>query len=347
MFIREITKDVRKPIAENVIGWGLLDLLFNPSSTAGPRYDEMGAGDILFRAIASKVGEEQAENIAQDFEAKIGNPATADQAWGQWEELTGQQRTSSLDYRAPAQPYDDAIMRQARKGKTPPTDNTATADPSKLDDPTTKIPQTDTGKTIQGIAGPITTAPKTTAPTTTAPKTTAPKTTAPTPAYDDAILRQQRTAASSVPNMVKDTGAVNAFLKANPKNPTEIAQGITSITKGAVAPTTVQQITQGAIKYGLPAAGIVALLYGGKKLFDYVSKKNKSKKEGLGEEATAGATSAGNIATVVNPKAAYAKVPKDKNGLPKAPQRKNPDGTAKNALDVDDSLMGNGKVVKR
>lgn len=65
------------------------------------------------------------------------------------------------------------------------------------------------------------------------------------------------------------------------------------------------------------------------------------------EEATAGATSAGAIATVANPVAAKAKVKRDKNGVPKAPQRKNPDGTAKNALEIDDSLMGNGKVVKR
>lgn len=346
MFIREITKDVKKPIAENVIGWGLLDLLFNPSSTAGPRHDEMGAGDILYRAIEGKVGAEQAENIAQDFETKIANPATAEQAWGQWEELTGQQRTNHFDYRPPAQPYDDAIMRQARKGETPPSTNTTTADPSKLDDPTTKIPQTGTG-TAQ--ANPTTGQNFAPVGGIKAPKTTAPKTTAPkTPAYDDAILRQQRTAAASVPNMVRDAGAANAFLKANPKNATDIAQGITSITKGAVAPTTVQQITQGAIKYGLPAAGIVALLYGGKKLFDYVSKKNKAKKEGLGEEATAGATSAGNIASVANPRAAYSKPKKTgRYGAPQAPQRKNPDGTAKSALDVTDSLMGNGKVVKR
>ena len=337
---------------ENPLGWGLLDLLFNPSSTAGPRHDEMGAGDILYRAIEGKVGAEQAENIAQDFETKIANPATAEQAWGQWEELTGQQRTTHFDYRPPAQPYDDAIMRQARKGETPPSTNTTTADPSKLDDPTTKIPQTGTGQTvnnpvtgkpIQGIAGPITTAPKTTAPKTTAPKTTAPKAD-----YDDAILRKQKSAADSVPNMVKDAGAAQTFIQSNPKSATEIAQGITSITKGAVAPTTVQQITQGAIKYGLPAAGIVALLYGGKKLFDYVSKKNKAKKEGLGEEATAGATSAGNIASVANPRAAYSKPKKTgRYGAPQAPQRKNPDGTAKSALDVTDSLMGNGKVVKR
>ena len=37
---------------------------------------------------------------------------------------------------------------------------------------------------------------------------------------------------------------------------------------------------------------------------------------------------------------------RDKNGVPKAPQKKNPDGTAKNALDINNSLMG-GKVAKR
>jgi hypothetical protein len=53
------------------------------------------------------------------------------------------------------------------------------------------------------------------------------------------------------------------------------------------------------------------------------------------ESASAGATSAGAVASVANP-----------------PQRKkkssvyNPDGTMKNALDVDNSIMG-GKPVKR
>lgn len=314
MFIREITNNVKQPIMEFAPLWAAFDLLFNPRSTAGPRYTETGAGDDLYRAIEGRVGAEQAENIAQDFEAKIANPATADQAWSQWEELTGQQRTSHLDYRAPAQPYDDAIMRQARKGETP-----------------VKNPATD--NSIQGVAGPI---------------TTAPKTTAPKPAYDDAILRQQRVAAASVPNMVKDVGAAQAFAQSNPSSAKDVAQGITSITKGTIPPAQIQGLTQQVIKYGLPAAGIVALLYGGKKLFDYVSKRNKKQKEGLGEEATAGATSAGNIATVVNPKAAYSKPKKTgRYGAPQAPQRKNPDGTAKSALDVDDSLMGNGKVVKR
>jgi len=67
----------------------------------------------------------------------------------------------------------------------------------------------------------------------------------------------------------------------------------------------------------------------------------------LTEIATAGATSAGNIATVASPVAAYHKPKKrGKYGAPKAPQKKNPDGTAKNALDVDNNIMG-GKTVKR
>ena len=51
-------------------------------------------------------------------------------------------------------------------------------------------------------------------------------------------------------------------------------------------------------------------------------------------------TVSSNIGGVVNPIQAHAKIPKDKNGIPKAPQKKNPDGTAKNALDVKDNVMG-------
>jgi len=64
------------------------------------------------------------------------------------------------------------------------------------------------------------------------------------------------------------------------------------------------------------------------------------------ESATAGATSAGNVAAVANPTAAHAKPKRDKNGVPVAPQKKNKDGTARNALDVDNNIMG-GKTVKR
>jgi len=69
-------------------------------------------------------------------------------------------------------------------------------------------------------------------------------------------------------------------------------------------------------------------------------------KKVLDETATAGATSAGSVASVANPTAARSKIKRDKNGVPVAPQLKNPDGTAKNAITVDKNLMG-GKAIKR
>ena len=67
---------------------------------------------------------------------------------------------------------------------------------------------------------------------------------------------------------------------------------------------------------------------------------------GIKEVATAGATSAGNIASVANPAMAYGQRPKDSKGLPKAPQKKKADGTTVNALDMSNNLMG-GTTVKR
>jgi len=64
------------------------------------------------------------------------------------------------------------------------------------------------------------------------------------------------------------------------------------------------------------------------------------------EAATSGATSAGNVAAVANPTAANAKIKRDKNGVPIAPQAKNKDGTAKNALNLKKNLFS-GEAVKR
>ncbi len=73
----------------------------------------------------------------------------------------------------------------------------------------------------------------------------------------------------------------------------------------------------------------------------------------LHEEATAGATSAGNIAAVVSPhlaigsKSRRKKYGKGGNPMPpKAKQAKNKDGTAKNALDIKTSIFG-GSPLKR
>ena len=63
------------------------------------------------------------------------------------------------------------------------------------------------------------------------------------------------------------------------------------------------------------------------------------------EDATAGGTSAGSIASVANPTAARSKPKKKgKYGAPKAPQATNADGTAKNAQDMNNNLMGSAAV---
>ena len=68
--------------------------------------------------------------------------------------------------------------------------------------------------------------------------------------------------------------------------------------------------------------------------------------QSIDEVATAGATSAGAIATVANPAHAHGDIPRDKNGIPKKKSKKKSDGTVVNALDANDSFFG-GKIAKR
>ncbi len=78
------------------------------------------------------------------------------------------------------------------------------------------------------------------------------------------------------------------------------------------------------------------------------------------ESATAGATSAANIGTVVSPHVAIGKDRGNKSytgspgksgtkapAVPKAVQAKNKDGTAKNALDIKTNIFGGGSAIKR
>lgn len=63
-------------------------------------------------------------------------------------------------------------------------------------------------------------------------------------------------------------------------------------------------------------------------------------KNSLTETASAGSTSSGNIATLGSVPATKRKIGKGKNGLPKAHQATNSDGTVKNALDISTNIFG-------
>lgn len=93
-------------------------------------------------------------------------------------------------------------------------------------------------------------------------------------------------------------------------------------------------------------AGEIARISGGKVDAHELGAMWDAQNESINENATAGATSASAMATVANPKAARAKVKRGKYGAPEAPQLKNADGTAKNAQDVKNNLMG-GATIKR
>ena len=78
-----------------------------------------------------------------------------------------------------------------------------------------------------------------------------------------------------------------------------------------------------------------------------VSERALMHAEAMKEDATAGGTSAGNIASVSSVPGAKRKVSKKgKYGAPKAPQATNADGTAKNAQDMNSNLMG-GAAARR
>ena len=253
----------------------------------------------------------------------------------------------------------------------------------KFQDPSTMMPQTGSPAT------------NTTAPTT--PTTSAPNVQDPTtmiPQVSPPVAQDPTQMLPQIPNSVKpgsEMALAKELSKPGWQNNLGDTLGKHTVLGGAQAQGLMSKVSQ----YALPAAGVLALLYGGKKLIDFMTRRKKREsieqatdesgimykagvkkygKDGMkkiqsaagkgasaeeigkikdthnkkkkNETATAGATTAGNIASVANPKQAYGHRKRDKNGIPKAPQKKNPDGTAKSALDISDNLMG-GKTIKR
>ena len=105
-----------------------------------------------------------------------------------------------------------------------------------------------------------------------------------------------------------------------------------------------QQVAQQLIKEGCPPRQAAVYVQGAQ----------------LEESATAGATSAGAIGTVVSPHLAIGKSRKSKSYSgspgksgtrspkpPKIVQKKKKDGTATNALDMKGNIFGGGRAIKR
>lgn len=79
-------------------------------------------------------------------------------------------------------------------------------------------------------------------------------------------------------NVVMDpAAAVKAAAQGIWKNVELAYENISAIVGSKLDNETVRALSSAAVKYAIPAAGIVALLYGGKKLYDYIKDNSKEK----------------------------------------------------------------------
>jgi hypothetical protein len=151
-----------------------------------------------------------------------------------------------------------------------------------------------------------------------------------------------------------DKGVMKALLKRKNEKPI-IASSDNYIIDGhhrwLAAVNTLASVS--VIRANVPVKQLLKLVHAFPKtyykdIYDIDSEETPTQQDdsAVKESASAGGTSAGAVASVANPTAAKVKAKLDKNGVPIAPQKKNKNGTAKNALDVNDNIMG-GRPVKR
>ena len=353
MRLREITQ---RPIVEFAPAWALLDLIFG-ASPAG-QYSDRSPASLVYHGLSGNPKyKDQADSLAKEFNDLLNSKGPTDPQVQQiYQNATGQSLFSDHPYLNPmSKPRDGGNP----GGKTPsaPKQPKQTTNKDTTPKVTTKKPSVEIPRNSPNLVKP------------------------------GADLQIQKELPA-----VKDTGQLR-----------DVLGKYTNMPQGSIS-----DLASKVGKYAIPAAGILALLYGGKKLYDYLTKQKQlnafvdrsalaktfgatnipgkpttnfiksptlpdvdpgvaSKAMGssipkgtsstytppsspvsslFGEEATPGATSAGNVAVVVNPKQAYGHRKRDKSGVPKAPQKTNPDGTAKNALDISNNLMG-GETIKR
>lgn len=342
MFIRELTKDIRKPVNEVDVLGGLkwlgrtvmsgpaaaAQMALSPSSTSA--WDTTDAPAMLYNKLrADGQTDADADRIARELRDRIQRGDTSSietyqQIMGDgplpWDLQDLQTTTNQRIATGGGRGDGNAELAQRRADAASGTPGAGAP------------PQADTPVPDMVVAPKIGDAP-----VETPPKPSTPNTTKATPKPKTDIP----SSVSTLPNVVKDAGAAQSLAQSNPQTASQWADGISKATGGSLGSATVNSMAQTAMKYALPAAAVVALLYGGKKLIDYLKKDKK--KESIGETVT----TSSDVAVVANPKHATGQVGRDKNGLPKKKSRKQP-GTnlVANALDTNDSFFG-GKVAKR
>ena len=312
MRLRQITQ-IREA-GPAALGWAFLDVLFG-ANEAG-KWSDMSPGSRVYNGlIQNPEYKDKADSIADNFvdlfNSKGPNDPEVQQAY---RGATGRDLSADFpEYKLDTSPIKPDMVVAPKIGDAP------------VADPAPKAPNTTTAPAVNKQA--------------------------PSKPYDDAIMRQARKAPKiskgapvKTPPVPKNSPPVikpeaqTTLPKILPqiKTPKQLTDVLSKTT--TMPPDQISSLTSKIFKYGIPAAGVLALLYGGKKLYDYFSKKEK---ESMGEAATPGATSSANVSVG----AVYKNDAKrDKNGVPKAKQKLNKDGTAANALDMKNNLMTGGSI---
>jgi len=376
MLLREITNNIKKPVKEGIAlpAWLAIDQLFG-ASPAG-EFSDMSPMSQFYGGLSQKPDfKDGAADNAREFQQLLNKEGPSKRVQDMYRGATGrdllsdhpQLKNITKSLSAPTsnnikpRPPGGHARRNwdKRHGTTHNPDGT----PKVVTQPktTTKV-QPNTQPRDGGNPGGVTTsapagtntapnvtsvAPKqpnvktdvVTAPIVT-PTITKPNVQTTAPKLQKPAVQDPTTMLSQVPNVV-NKGSEAALAKELTKPNWMSNLGDTLSKHTGMSGSDISKFASQVGKYAIPAGIVLALLYGGSKLVGAMTKKKKKN-----EAATAGATSAGSIASVANPTQAYGHRKRDKNGVPKAPQKKNPDGTAKSALDISDNLMG-GKTIKR
>ena len=265
MLLRELFKAKEDSLQEfdlgsvwtgiKTLGKGLLSapaaaaqIALTPSSTA--KYDTMDAASSVYQGALDKgLSGAEAEKLAQDFEKSLKanpNDPKVKQIHSQYAAWDDNfnEIPGSTKVAKPATDIKPDLVVKPKVSTAP------------VDDPTTKIPQ------ISKSEKPVD------------PKD-----------FEKAIAGNDvKKVSDAIPNVVANTMAADKLATQTFKNPTEIEQGIKSVVGNKMPASNISALAATAAKYAIPAAGVVALLYGGKKLYDYLTKEESMKNnESIGE----------------------------------------------------------------
>ena len=264
MLLRELTTDIKKPINEWWPFGVVIDQLF---ATPTAKWDTMDAPSQLYNSLRAK-GEthDYADSLATELKDQIAKSGPTPEILQKFQNITGIKEVpwEFRNMKAPVAPNDVVTKPNGAPKELPVTQPRDGGNPGGVTTAPTTGPVGSNAPIAPrdgGNPGGVTTAP-TTGGADIPPVVPGPIT---KPKINPTPPKLSTPNISNIPSSVTDGAGLNQVLKGPQSG---WVDGIAKTTK--LSPAGASKL----VKYGLPAAGVLALLYGGKKLYDYFKKKN-------------------------------------------------------------------------